>query len=106
MLNTPDTPFAELLHAVQSNATHITWQKSSPISDRERADAEKNAKRWLLITLYNARNADRQNKHLFLLFLSPCMQPSKLTPIISWLASLIILAIFLYSTAFQFFHDV
>ena len=39
MSNTPDTPFAELLHAVQSNATHITWQKSSPISDRERGDA-------------------------------------------------------------------
>ena len=50
MSNTPDTPFAELLHAVQSNATHITWQKSSPISDRERGDAKKAMKRFLLIT--------------------------------------------------------
>ena len=49
MSNTPDTPFAELLHAVQSNATHITWQKSSPISDRERGDAKKAMKRFLLI---------------------------------------------------------
>ena len=106
MPNTPDTPFAELLHAVQSNATHITWQKSNPISDRERADAKKKRKTVVIDNPFNARNADRQNKHLFLLFLSPCMQPSKLTPIISWLASLIILAIFLYSTAFQFFHDV
>ena len=49
MSNNPDTPFAELLHAVQSNATHITWQKSSPISDRERGDAKKAMKRFLLI---------------------------------------------------------
>ena len=44
--STPDTPFAEVFHAVQSNATHITWQKSSPISDRERGDAKKAMKRF------------------------------------------------------------
>ena len=47
----PDTPFAELPRAVQSGATHITWQKSRPISDSERADAKKAAKRYLMIAL-------------------------------------------------------
>ena len=47
----PDTPFAELLRAVQSGATHITWRKSRPISDSERADAKKAAKRYLMIAL-------------------------------------------------------
>ena len=37
---TPDTPFSELLHAVQAGEKRITWQKSHPISDSERANAK------------------------------------------------------------------
>lgn len=37
---TPDTPFAEVLHAVQAGEKRITWQKSHPISDSERANAK------------------------------------------------------------------
>ena len=37
---TPDTPFSELLHAVQAGGKRITWQKSHPISDSERANAK------------------------------------------------------------------
>jgi len=38
--STPDTPFAELLRAVQAGEKRITWQKSHPISDSERANAK------------------------------------------------------------------
>ena len=77
MSNTPDTPFAELLHAVQSNATHITWQKSSPISDRERADAKKNAKRWLLITLLTlAMLIDKISTYFCYFFPHVCSRPN------------------------------
>lgn len=48
---TPDTPFAELLRAVQSDAFHITWQKSRPLSDSERAAAKKSARWYLIIAL-------------------------------------------------------
>ena len=64
---------------------------------------QKKRKTVVIDNPFNARNADRQNKHLFLLFLSPCMQPSKLTPLISWLASLIIWLFFYTALPFNFF---
>lgn len=38
--STPDTPFAEVFRAVQAGEKRITWQKSHPISDSERANAK------------------------------------------------------------------
>ena len=38
--STPDTLFAEVFHAVQAGEKRITWQKSHPISDSERANAK------------------------------------------------------------------
>ena len=38
--STPDTLFAEVFRAVQAGEKRITWQKSHPISDSERANAK------------------------------------------------------------------
>ena len=89
MSNNPDTPFAELLHAVQSNATHITWQKSSPISDRERGDAKKAMKRFLLITFLTLLMLIDKMSNYFCYFLprvcSPRNSPQSLA---DWLLAL------------------
>ena len=103
MLNTPDTPFAELLHAVQSNATHITWQKSSPISDSERADAKKNAKRWLLITLLAlAMLIDKISTYFCYFFPHVCSRPNSPQSLAGWL--LLLFWLFFYTALpFNFF---
>ena len=103
MSNTPDTPFAELLHAVQSNATHITWQKSSPISDRERADAKKNAKRWLLITLLTlAMLIDKISTYFCYFFPHVCSRPNSPQSLAGWL--LLLFWLFFYTALpFNFF---
>ncbi|WP_369586667.1 hypothetical protein [Kingella oralis] len=103
MSNNPDTPFAELLHAVQSNATHITWQKSSPISNRERGDAKKAMKRFLLITFLTLLMLIDKMSNYFCYFLprvcSPRNPPQSLA---DWLLALFWL-FFYTALPFNFF---
>ena len=99
----PDTPFSELLHAVQSNATHITWQKSSFISDSERANAKKGTKWCLLITLLTlAMLIDKISTYFCYFFLHVCSHPNSPQSLAGWL--LLLFWLFFYTALpFNFF---
>ena len=48
--STPDTPFAEVFHAVQAGEMEISWQKTAPVTESER-NAARQLKRTFGYTL-------------------------------------------------------
>ena len=48
--STPDTPFAEVLHAAQAGEMEISWQKTAPVTESER-NAARQLKRTFGYTL-------------------------------------------------------